>query len=253
MFPFLLFDYPNNDLNNHVVPFFFQETPQAEDEAGVTEEELWSKVIRSVVTRFNELDDAIKPECTSKASEYEAEYQQQIRKYAEDKENYDVYQTLMHRDKELYQIRLDIFELKRMFLEHYGRPELIGPRPTYIKPPKVNLQMPTPLPKYQPPPKSPLKQTPPPSTSSFFPTPSAPPATTPMGSVASPPDHFGRRKDRNNEIFRSIMNSKSQEGLNVLGEEGIKKEPDFEDESEIDLSGSWENIPPTEFSGETEY
>ena len=64
-----------------------------------------------------------------------------------------------------------------------------------------------------------------------------------MGDVASPSsgDPFGKRKDRNNEIFRSIMNSKSQEGLNVLDDEGNPPLGDRDDD--FGLSGSWDDIP----------
>lgn len=206
-------------------------------------------MIRSVIARFNVLDDnVIKPQSSNKVGESEAEYNLKLRKYAEEKEKYDVYQTLLARDKELFQMRLDIYELKRLFLEHYNQPQLVGQRPKYAPPPKVNIKMPAPVPKYQPPPKSPVAKSPPP-TSGF---PSAPM----MGDVASPPDYYGRRKDRNNEIFRSIMNSKSQEGLNVLGDgNGGEGNPPLGDDNEDDdfgLSGSWDDIPPTEFTGDEE-
>ena len=190
----------------------------------------------------------IKPQSNSKVGESEAEYNLKLRKYAEEKEKYEVYQTLLSRDKELFQMRLDIFELKRMFLEHYNQPQLIGQRPKYVPPPKVNIKMPAPVPKYEPPPRSPLAKSPPPTGGNRFP--SAPI----MGDVASPSDdYFGKRKDRNNEIFRSIMNNKSQEGLDVLGDgngEGNPPLGDDDNESDSGLSGSWDNIPPTEFTGD---
>lgn len=208
---------------------------------------MWDKVIRSVTTRFNEFDDnVIKPKSSGKVGETEAEYNLKLRKYAEEKEKYEVYQTLLARDKELFQMRLDIFEMKRMFLEHYNQPQLVGQRPKYAPPPKVNIKMPAPIPKYQPPPKSPVDKLPPPTDGNRFP--SAPM----MGDVASPSsgDPFGKRKDRNNEIFRSIMNSKSQEGLNVLDDEG--NPPLGDRDNDFELSGSWDDIPPTEFTGDEE-
>ena len=224
---------------------------QVEDEAGVTEEELWDKVIRSVLTRFSVLDDnVVKPQASaasSKVGESEAEYYMKLKKYAGEKAKYEIYQTLLQRDKEIFQMRLDIFELKRMFLEHYAHPELIGQRPKYTHPPKVNIRMPTPVPTYQPPPQSPLQKSPAPTGAGI---PSAPT----RGWVGSPPDdYFGHRRDRNNEIFRSIMNSKSQEGMDVLGDGGENGNPPLDDDdedAEFGLSGSWENIPPTECSGE---
>eukprot|EP00111_Clytia_hemisphaerica_P011884 TCONS_00034914-protein len=205
--------------------------PQAEDPAGVTDEELWDKVIRSVHLRFDQLADYVKSTANPK-SDCEIEHMKKVRKYEQDKEMFDVYQILMQRDKELHQMRLDIFELKRMFLEYYGHPEMIGNRPHYKPPPKCSIQMPTPVPKYQPPAPQP-KQNP------------LPPSSSRPGSsgVGQHPQNDSFSKRRNNEIFRSIMESKSQEGLNVLAD---GDDPNLDDD--FDLSGSWENIPPTEFS-----
>lgn len=205
-----------------------QVTQQAEDPAGVTDEELWDKVIRTIILRFDQLTDAIKPPTKKKTSDAELEYIKKLKKYAQEKEEFDIYHTLLNRDKEIFQMRLDIYDLKRSLLEHFGQTQLLGDRPRYIPPPKVNVKMPAPVPKYIPPPP-----------------PKSPTRPTMMmggigGSVASPSNEFFG-KHGNNEIFRTIMASKSQEGLDVLQDEG---------DDYSDLSDGWDNIPPTEYTGD---
>lgn len=207
---------------------------QAEDPAGVTDEELWDKVIRAVHLRFDLLSDAFKPPAPKSAvPDPKSECMVALKKYNKEMENYQIYQTLLRRDKEIFQIRLDLYELKRALLEHFGQMELLTSKPKYVPPPKLNIKMPTQLPKYaQPPPK--------PNLATFY-------ISRNQSASSLGDDSVGKR--RNNEIFRNIMEHKSQEGLDVLNNDNVV---DFDDEgSEEDdvlLSGSWENIPPTEFS-----
>ena len=202
-------------------------TQQAEDPAGVTDEELWDKVIRTIILRFDQLMDAIKPPAKKTMPDAEAEYMKKLKKYAQEKEEYEIYHTLLNRDKEIFQMRLDIYDLKRSLLEHFGQTQLLGDRPRYIPPPTVNVKMPVPVPKYVPPP------------------PKSPKRPDMMGGSmsASTPNEFFGHKQSNNEIFRTIMASKSQEGLNVL--QGEDEGDDYSD-----LSDGWDNIPPTEYTGD---
>jgi len=207
-----------------------QVTQQAEDPAGVTDEELWDKVIRTILMRFDKLTDAIKPPTKKATPDAEVEYMKKLKKYAQEKEEFEIYHTLLNRDKEIFQMRLDIYDLKRSLLEHFGQTQLLGDRPRYIPPPKVNVKMPAPVPKYVPPPP-----------------PKSPTRPTMMGGgsgpVTSPTSDYSFGKRGNNEIFRTIMASKSQEGLNVLQDEG-------EGDDYSDLSDGWDNIPPTEYTGD---
>lgn len=158
------------------------------------------------------------PSTTKAVDDHEEAYRKLEWKYREEKETYDLYQILMARDKELYRLRLDIYEMTRALLENFGEERLIPPKPKYIPPPEVNIKPPAPLPKYVPPPP--------------------PPVNNPVAGPSEEDTPFRNR--RSNEIFRSIMDSKSVEGIDELQDEN----------NALLLSGSWEDIPPTEFSGD---
>lgn len=82
-----------------------------DDEAGWTEEELWENVIRAIGRRFERFMDVITG-ADKKPPKKPTITEELLEKYKEEEQEYRLYQGAVERDKEIYSLMTDIYELK---------------------------------------------------------------------------------------------------------------------------------------------
>jgi len=194
-------------------------TQQAPDAAGVTEEELWDKTIRNILGRFDLLGDFLKEKfnigaASGSGAAKNAPLENISRKHhREQQETYDLYQKLLTRDRELFKITCDVYELKCALLTYFG--DQLPPPPKYIPPPTLDIH---------PPPKQ-----------QFFPQQQQ--KKQPKRKIPK-----NQQQTKNNDIFRTIMENKAEE---------YEEESEEFLENEKELSGSWEDVPMMQFDNDT--
>lgn len=178
--------------------------PQAEDPAGVTDEEMWDKVVRTVLLRFEQLNDYVKEKFNLGGAATRSkvvDHTVMQKKLREVQDTYNVYQGLLGRDKEIYELMCDIHDLKCAALMYLGEGKSLPPKPRYVPPPVLDIR----------------------------------PPSQELIDGANPVIQARKmQKQMDNDLFRSIMDRKAGDNVEDL--------QDYDDEPERDIMGSWEDI-----------
>ena len=205
---------------------FFQVTAQPDDEAGFTDEELWDKAVRNILLRFDSLFDFLKDKfklnqkgsgggSLQKASSVGNLLLQ--RNYQEQLQTYELYQGLLKRDKELYELECEVHEIKCALLRYLG--ENIPPAPQYKPLPHVDIQLPI----------KPL-----------------------MPAPTKKPQQKRQERAKNNELFRSIMENKADEYENYGDAYDVDEEDLSGSWEDIPMTEIGDSIEISHHIGETE-
>ena len=131
------------------------------------------------------------------------------KKIEEEQETYDLYQGLLGRSRELYDIKCDLHQLKCAALTYLGDTKSLPPKPSYDPPPALNIH----------PPSGELIRS---LQQMEF-----------KESRVKPTQETGRRRAKENDIFRTIMDQKGNDSVDELR---------VLIENEDGLSDSWEDV-----------
>lgn len=195
-----------NGISSQILTFLFQELPQEDDEAGVTEKEHWDRTIRIVLTKFTKLNDFLRQKFDlggQKANKVPDQNELAQQKFREEQETFQLYQILLARDKELHQLVLDIHEMKAMILTYFGEGHSIPPRPMYKALPYTNIRQPH------------------------------PPHPVPQIQLNNAGVRQQQSQNNDNSLFRNIMNKKAPREFSTANKLPVGGDP---------LSASWEDL-----------
>ena len=120
----------------------FQVVSEPNDEAGITDKEHWEKVVRSVCLRLNFFSDFLKGyfNIGNKITAITRSQADLDREYSEELEYYRLFETLFQRDKELFEMKCILYELKCTVLSIIGEPHPVPPK--YTPFPDINFKPP---------------------------------------------------------------------------------------------------------------
>ncbi|XP_065664110.1 transient receptor potential cation channel subfamily A member 1 [Hydra vulgaris] len=168
----------NDYIHEECAPLVISEP---EDKAGITESEYWQKVVRSVCLRLDFLNDFLKEyfNINNKISIVSRSQADLDKDYLKELEYYKLFEALKQRDKELFEIKCIVYELKCSVFSIIGEP--LPDPPKYIPLPNVNIR---------------------PPVRKILPIPSA------QSKLDS--------RIKNNAVYRSIMDKKCSNGLEEL-------------------------------------
>ena len=127
------------------ISFILQVVP-SELDTSLPGKEFSMRTIRAVLARLNRCKEFILDRFLNNKSQTTTTnniQQQMQQKYRDEMEIYDLYQGLLSRDKILYDLRLDIYELKCAFIQFVDGKQPIPSKPKYYPLPKLDIHLPT--------------------------------------------------------------------------------------------------------------